>query len=147
MDGAAAASTGIAAACEPHLLADHELAGRDLAGQIEWQLEQVGVGGAAQQHLLSEQLEAHQLEVLDAVPRDHRPRRDSIRAHEDRPKQVLRALVLLDDLERGATLDGVVHEGDVLFLGHRAIRLAQAVDRFEVALGDEDHHGGRLLDV
>eukprot|EP00964_Phaeocystis_antarctica_P044777 scaffold25747_cov47-Phaeocystis_antarctica.AAC.2 len=124
MDRAAAASTG-----------------------IEWQLEQVGVGGAAQQHLLGEQLEAHQLEVLDAVPRDHGPRRDPIGAHEDRPEQVLRALVLLDDLERGAALDGVVHEGDVLALGHRAIRLAQAVDRFEVALRDKDHHGGRLLDV
>ena len=81
------------------------------------------------------------------MPRDHRPRRDSIGAHEDRPEQVLRALLLLDDLERGAALDGVVHEGDVLALGHRAIRLAQAVLRFEVALRDEDHHGGRFLDV
>eukprot|EP00964_Phaeocystis_antarctica_P002833 scaffold1501_cov70-Phaeocystis_antarctica.AAC.2 len=147
MDDAAVATTGISAECEPHLLAEYELAGRDLAGQIEWQIEQVGVGGAAQQHLLGEQLEAHQLEVLDAVPRDHRPRRDSVGAHEDRPEQVLRTLLLLDDLERGAALDGVMHECDVFVLGHRAVHLAQAVDRFEVALRDEDHHGGRLLDV
>ena len=43
--------------------------------------------------------------VLDPVPRDHGPRRAPVGADKDRPKQVLRALVLFDGLEGGATLD------------------------------------------
>ena len=41
----------------------------------------------------------------------------------------------------------VVHEREWLALLHCAARLAQAVLGEEVALGDEDHDDGRLLDV
>eukprot|EP00964_Phaeocystis_antarctica_P031903 scaffold18046_cov63-Phaeocystis_antarctica.AAC.3 len=68
----------------------------------------------------------------------------------DGKAQLVWALVFPDRLEGhvgGEVRCRVVHEGDRLALGHGAACLAQAVDRLEVALGDEDHHAGRRLDI
>ena len=77
---------------------------------------------------------------LDAVPHDDvTPFKDTT--------QLCIALFVLDELHRPATTHWVVHQGDGLGLSDGALRFPDAVLGLEVALGDEDHDVGALIDV
>jgi hypothetical protein len=61
--------------------------------------------------------------------------------------QLCIALFVLDELQRSTTTHWVVHQGDGLGLSEGAFRFPDAVLGLEVALGDENHDVGALIDV
>ena len=82
-------------------LAEGQLLARKLA--VHKERPRADTAHGAEQHLLRQLLEAHLLEVLDAVPLDH------VAPVEDRSAQLIRTLVLLDDLELLSALVRVVN--------------------------------------
>ena len=117
-------------------LVEAEHVNRHLAGKVERQrIVCGGVLRGGEQQLLRNQLEAHLLEVSDAVPVDGVP------AVKDPLPQLLGALVprVLEG-EAALRLIGLAHEHDRLAPLHGAPDLAQAVAAGKVALGQEHEH-------
>mmetsp|Transcript_21967 Transcript_21967/g.52062 ORF Transcript_21967/g.52062 Transcript_21967/m.52062 type:complete len:283 (-) Transcript_21967:2592-3440(-) len=99
---------------------------------------------AAEQHLLGHELERHELEIFNAMPRDHVTL--VIRRPEDGRLQLHIALGL-EVGERRAASHWVEDEAQGLQKRQCAVHLAEAVLREEVAFGDEDRDDRRGLDV